>query len=67
METRNNIEGININKSIIQFYNLQTIDVKAYNSPERLEAIDSSEIVEGNFCPLPEYCLIEDKNKYLAG
>jgi hypothetical protein len=25
------------------------------------------ELTEENYCPLPEYCLIEDKWKYLAG
>jgi len=24
-------------------------------------------LMEDNYCPLPEYCLIEDKWKYLAG
>ena len=67
MEARKNIEGTNINTSIIQFYNLHTIDVKDYTNTEGLEIIDSDEIIEGDFCPLPEYCLIKDKNKYLAG
>ena len=55
------------NTPIVQLNNFyignaeRIVDAKVYvEEPQQ-------ELTEENYCPLPEYCLIEDKWKYLAG
>lgn len=55
------------NAPVVQFNNIFPSSINGFASVELFENTDATELTEENYCPLPEYCLIEDKWKYLAG
>lgn len=68
MDIRTNTTlGIIDNTPVVQLNNLYIggIDHLSDAIPVPGESID--EFPEGSYCPLPEYCRVEDKWKYLAG
>lgn len=68
MDIRNNTTlGIIDNTPVVQLNSLYIsgIDHLSDAMPFSEEVI--YDFPEGSYCPLPEYCRIEDKWKYLAG
>ena len=55
------------NTPITQFHNLDSVNNETSINVNISEVIDFGGPMEANYCPLPPYCLIEDKYKYLAG
>jgi len=68
MEIRNNtILGTISNTPIVQLGNLYVSGIDLLSDAMPFSGDLTGEFPEGSYCPLPEYCLIEDKWKYLAG
>ena len=63
----NNIAGTINTTPITTFDTMYSshIDIDTCSSLE--DNIAKEELSETNFCPLPPYCLLEEKQKYLAG
>ena len=55
------------NTPVVQFNNIFPGSINSFASVELFGNTGGVELTEENYCPLPEYCLIEDKWKYLAG
>ena len=67
MDMRNNTIVATINNTpVVQFDNIYSSNIGTGVNAELLEQIIADEPVEGDFCLLPPYCLIEEKHKYLA-
>lgn len=68
MDIRNNtILGTISNTPVVQFTNIFLGGISSIAHAELPGDSFDVELTEDNYCPLPEYCLIEDKWKYLAG
>ena len=52
--------------AIMQCYNLEPVNTEPSINVNISEIIETREMVQFNYCPLPTYCLIEDKHKYSA-
>lgn len=52
---------------VVQFNTIFTGGINSFANVELLEDRAITELSEANYCPLPAYCLIEDKHLYLAG
>ncbi len=67
MDIRNYIlEGTIDNTPIMQLNTLNSSSIEEYTRAVISELADEIEDIEGSFCLLPPYCLIEDKYKYIA-
>lgn len=70
MDTRNNtLQSTTDNFVIAQFDNLNNGCYDIYNDysdVDYAQDLDGGKLVEGSYCPLPPYCLIEEKHKYIA-
>ena len=68
MDIRNSITmGIIDSTPVVQFNTLFAGGISGFASAELLGDIAATESSAANYCPLPEYCRIEDKHLYLAG
>lgn len=68
MDIRNNTTlGIIDSTPVVQFNTLFAGGISSFASAELLDDIARTELSEANYCPLPEYCRIEDKHLYLVG
>ena len=54
------------NTPVVQLNNLSGRIGRFFDARSLVDE-QAEELTEMNYCPLPEYCLIEDKWKYLAG
>lgn len=57
---------------IVQLANLSpggndSVEASVFADTGVLESERIIELTHANYCPLPEYCLIEEKYKYVAG
>ena len=70
MDTHNNTLQSTTDKIVIaQFDNLNngSYDIYYdYSDTNYAQDLDTGELAEGSYCPLPPYCLIEDKHRYIA-
>lgn len=55
------------NTPVVQFNNIFPSGINSFAHLDLPGDSFEVELTEDNYCPLPEYCLIEDKWKYLAG
>jgi len=68
MDIRNSTTlGTIDNIPVVQLNNLYISGINLLSDPVPFSKGTIEEYPEGSYCPLPEYCLIEDKWKYLAG
>ena len=68
MDIRNSTTlGTIDNTPVVQFNNIFPSSINSFAYAEFPGESFEVELTEENYCPLPEYCLIEDKWKYLAG
>jgi len=59
--------GTIYNTPIVQFNNLYSGGTTHLVATELMEQHLEKKLADKQYCSLPEYCLIEDKWKYLAG
>ena len=68
MDIRNNTNLGTIDSTpVVQFNTIFAGGINGFANVELLEDSAKVELSEANYCPLPAYCLIEDKHLYLAG
>lgn len=68
MDIRNNTSLTTIdNTAIVQLASLSPNNNDFFSGISEFEGEAVTELTEANYCPLPEYCLIEEKYKYVAG
>jgi len=67
METLyNTLRGTTDNIVITQFNSLNRSNKDIFTYIDYEEDLATDEQLEAHYCPLPPYCLIEDKHKYMA-
>ncbi|WP_455221168.1 hypothetical protein [Kaarinaea lacus] len=62
----NTLRGTTDNIVITQFNSLNPGSNDIFTYIDYEEDLATGEQLEGHYCPLPPYCLIEDKHKYIA-
>lgn len=68
MDIRNSTTlGTIDNTPVVQLNNLYISGINLLSDAMPFSEETIEEYPEGSYCPLPEYCLIEDKWKYIAG
>ena len=68
MDIRNNTGlGTIDHTPVIQLNNLYISGIDDLSDTMLFSGEIVGDFLEGNYCPLPEYCLIEDKWEYLTG
>lgn len=68
MDIRNNQSlGTIDNTPVVQFSTIFAGGIDSFANSELLEDIVGTELSAANYCPLPEYCRVEDRHLYLAG